>query len=497
VDGENDFVVLDQQRGTLLVLEIKEDVIRFDVVGDRSVCFQGSRQMDVNPWTQAAGNKYSLVKWLSAKFNWDEHSFPLSHGHAVLLPDVHTPVGSPLPDITRDTALTWGSDEDLAAKMEACSEAWLKKGLREPSDLDIEAVRKSFMPSFVYGDKLGDRIGVERREEREDPARNEQLLEFIGNRRQARIAGCAGAGKTTLAVAKAKQLAAQELTVLVLVYNKGIAGYLTEHFKATPTIHVRTLEDFCRERCAAAGFEFPASASGPQLFDGATWWGQVAELLDRALVTVPAGYGALIVDEAQDIQCSVWLALEKAITPGGWYYLFYDKKQNVFAGDLQWPVKEEPFLLLRNCRGTKAILGALNSYTGIELTPREGLPDGQPVREESGSSPGQRSKALGKILHDWIRREGLTENQVVVLGAHSLEHTCMEKTGQAACFKIIERGVPGPGVIPYYTYMAFKGCEADAVILLDVDFDDARWDKQGLYTAMTRARHLLGVVRRG
>ena len=196
------------------------------------------------------------------------------------------------------------------------------------------------------------------------------------------------------------------------------------------------------------------------------------------------------------MQCSVWLALEKAIRSYGWYYLFYDKKQNVFAGDLQWPVKEDPFLLLRNCRGTKAILGALKRYTGIELSPREGLPEGQPVREEEGGSPGQRRKALGKILHDWIRREGLTENQVVVLGAHSLEHTCMEQTGHAASFKIVERGTPGPGMIPYYTYMAFKGCEADAVILLDVDPKDERWDKMGLYTAMTRARHLLGVVRR-
>jgi len=42
--------------------------------------------------------------------------------------------------------------------------------------------------------------------------------------------------------------------------------------------------------------------------------------------------------------------------------------------------------------------------------------------------------------------------------------------------------------------LAFKGCESDAVILLDVDPSDSRWDKTGLYSAMTRARHLLGIV---
>jgi hypothetical protein len=131
VDGENDFILLDQQRGTLLVLEVKEGVIKCGTAGDRPVYFQDDRPMDISPWAQASGNKYSLVDWLSAKIGCDSHKFPLSHGHAVLLPEVHTPVGSPMPDITTDTALTWGSDEDLAAKMDACSEAWLMKGLRK------------------------------------------------------------------------------------------------------------------------------------------------------------------------------------------------------------------------------------------------------------------------------------------------------------------------------------------------------------------------------
>ena len=40
--------------------------------------------------------------------------------------------------------------------------------------------------------------------------------------------------------------------------------------------------------------------------------------------------------------------------------------------------------------------------------------------------------------------------------------------------------------------MRFKGCEADAVILIDVDPKDDRWtNKSALYTAISRARYLL------
>ena len=45
------------------------------------------------------------------------------------------------------------------------------------------------------------------------------------------------------------------------------------------------------------------------------------------------------------------------------------------------------------------------------------------------------------------------------------------------------------------TYLKFKGCEADAVILLDVDAQDPRWNREGLYTAMSRAKHLLFIIR--
>ena len=60
---------------------------------------------------------------------------------------------------------------------------------------------------------------------------------------------------------------------------------------------------------------------------------------------------------------------------------------------------------------------------------------------------------------------------------------------------IIEREAePGSNAIRYETYMRFKGCESDVVILLDVDPKDDRWSKNALYTAISRAKFLLYVL---
>ena len=487
VDGENDFVVLDQNLGTLLVLEVKQGQIASRLSGDRRVWFQNEHELDVSPWDQAKGNKYSLIEWLSSQYPCDAHHFPLSFGHAVLLPDVHSPVGFAMPDISPELVVTWSTPEECVAGVERCSASWHREALGAPAPDVIEKVRRLLMPEFVYGNTLRDRIGVERRDKPGNPVCHEHLLDFIGNRPRARIAGCAGSGKTALAVSKSRQIAAQGQSVLFLVYNNALCEYLRQHLADAPLISVKTFHDFCRERCGALWPNDPNA-------DNDFWWDRVPDLLEKALTDHPVQYDAVIVDEAQDFRCQVWLALERLLTPTGWFYIFYDDAQNVFGGDLQFPMEDAPFLLRRNCRGTRAILAALAKRTGITLQPLAELPEGAPVREETADSPGQSRRMLGKILHDWIRKEGLTENQVVILGAHSLKNTSIGESGKAGSFTIVERGAPAPGVIPYYTYMAFKGCESDAVILLDVDPTDKRWDKQGLYTAMTRARHLLGVV---
>src|SRR5690606_23793305 len=54
------------------------------------------------------------------------------------------------------------------------------------------------------------------------------VLEFIESKPRALIAGCAGSGKTMLAIEKARRLGEQGKRVLFTCYNKALAEWLAE-----------------------------------------------------------------------------------------------------------------------------------------------------------------------------------------------------------------------------------------------------------------------------
>lgn len=85
----------------------------------------------------------------------------------------------------------------------------------------------------------------------------------------------------------------------------------------------------------------------------------------------------------------------------------------------------------------------------------------------------------------------------MIIGGHSPEKNCIGDDMQVGRHRIVIHPSTAPNEIYYCTYMKFKGSEAKAVILLDVSPDDPRWQHpRALYTAMSRARHLLVIIKK-
>ncbi len=482
VDGEIDFLIFSPSLG-LLILEVKGGGIRYD--GDAGIWYSNEHTIK-NPFQQAEGNKHDLRDFLYGKLG---RNLPkVSFGHAVCFPDVFTMIDQ-LPSGANEAICITGSDLQYIDKSIAeIMESFPNLNINTLTRDEEERIRQVLMPRFEYGTSLIDRIGQAERDFYLLTENQCQVLDFITQHKRVIIEGCAGSGKTVMAVKKARELAAQGKSVLLLAYNLMISAQLADDVSDLENVTAQNYHSFCQDLLRNAG-QLPEE--GPS----EDYWGlSLPQRMAEFLEDNPVKYDAVIVDEGQDFWVEWWVTVDELVKPDGHFYIFYDPAQNIRRTQMEFPITAPPFTLTSNCRNTKAVFDTLQPYAGTEIEHKDGVPQGEHVRQYHLSDARDRRKQLSRILHELVQKQGLERSRIAILGGHSMHHTCIGDDNQIGSFKIIEGLTDESNCIYYYTYMKFKGCEADAVILLDVNRDDNRWDNTGLYTAISRAKHLLYII---
>jgi len=482
IDGEIDFLIFQPDLG-FLVLEVKGGVIRYE--GEEGRWYQNDRPMKMSPFGQAEDSKYKLWGFLKKKLRRDP---VCTFAHAVCFPDVYSELQG-LPSGADSRICITGEQLDQIGRLIPEIIKLFRSSQDRAETADSEQIRQILVPHCEFGTGLRDRIGQAEQVIFRLTENQCRLLDFISRHRRALVEGVAGSGKTVMAVKKARELAEKGYRILLLSYNVMIGEQLADAVSDLENVTATNYHRFCMERLKAAGISM-----GPA--DGTDFWrSEVPDAFAALIRNEPLKYDAIIVDEGQDFRTEYWVTITEMLEDNGFFYIFYDPDQNLFEGDLVFPIDKEPFVLSENCRNTRSIFEKLKLHARREMRLNPEAPGGEAVTEYTVRDPHVRRRQLGKILHDLVNNKGLERQRIVILGAHSMNHTCIGDNPMVGNFRISEQADDGPNVIHYHTYMKFKGCEADAVIMIDVDAEDERWSGQeALYTAVSRAKHLLYIL---
>lgn len=483
IDGEIDYLIFSPDRG-FLILEVKGGSIRYD--GATGIWYQNDRPMRKSPFEQAVASKYQLHRFLTKRLNYEPK---ITYGHAVCFPDVFGNIKTLPSGAEPDICVTGQNLTKINSAVVRIMDSFQKFQVQPMDDRESERIRQILMPHCEYGTSLLDKIGKAKQRIFALTENQCRFLDFIRRQRHALIEGCAGSGKTVMVVKKARELAAEGKSVLLLAFNRMIGEHLAQTVADLTNVTASNYHKYCFDRLKEAGTlpdppwtSFFFQKKAPELF---------VELISENLVQ----YDAVIVDEGQDFTAEYWITIESLVKPEGYFYIFYDPDQNLFGTEMEFPITGEPFILTDNCRNPRTIFNALKPYTRSETHLIDDAPEGEKVVEFSSPDARVRRKELGRILHKLVNEQGIKREQIVVLGGHSIGRTCIGDDHRIGNFYLTEGPEDKPGVIHYHTYMKFKGCEADAVIILDVDPDDDRWSgPMGLYTAISRAQHLLYIL---
>ena len=420
-----------------------------------------------NPFQQVRSNKYALLHKLDSLPNWQGPTPTL--GHAVAFPDGTISLPELSPESPGDIIMLHEDLADLDGWVRGCLKFWAGEKFIPPGEYGVQALRELLARSWLLREpRLGEEIGPESAAIDRFTEEQFQVLELLAGRPRAAIRGCAGSGKTLLAVHKAQQLADEGFRVLLTCYNRNLGEELAKTAGRRPRLKVRTFHGLCREYAARTGFDQqPAwDEHREDFFDSV-----MPEALLEAATSGDESYrfDAIITDEGQDFSPSWWAALELLLAEPktGVFYIFYDDNQLVYPRQISLPVEEIPFALTVNCRNTQPIFKALSEYYRSDLKLRCKGPLGREVGFNQYSDDAVSLRAtLTEVLARLVYAEAVCPEDIVVLSPGGQENPPLSRLAQPGSFHLVP-GRPDSNTDIYSTTIRlFKGLESPVIILL-------------------------------
>ena len=366
-----------------------------------------------------------------------------------------------------------------------------------------------------------DRTSINR-QQMERMALNELIacsLEILNSNNHCHVYGCAGSGKTFLATRKIHHELKKGRRVLYLSFNKGIAQWLAHliqntlqnkitqdsssnefHFDNGSSLKVVNFHRFLEECLADSSF-IQESITGKTPAETTIFWEETLPALVQNRQLLPTGsYDTILIDEAQDFR-SEWLDIAASLGKAkGHLHLFADKNQNIY-GKLSTHMPHFCNIpLRRNFRNSRNIAEfSVRLAPDLHISPRSNAHHG-PV--PSISLPPQNT-ALETCLNTSLAHLYKNKGSVVILAASRAFITALtqaaEQHGHYVFTTDIREWLAEPKLLLATTVSAFKGLEADCIILADAKVPTSFSDKVKeptllAYVAATRAKHELHIL---
>jgi len=443
----------------------------------------------IDPVEQAKKSHYTLLNKFKDLPEWDSNRF-LTIGHAVCFPDVPFSNKNLRLDMPREIVIDYDDLSRVEEKVQRIFEHYADKNRRAPLGRDRLAIVESLLArSFNIKTPLGVELDKEDKRLIELTEQQFGLLRFLNSRRRALIAGCAGSGKTMLAVEKARQLHEQGFNVLLTCFNSALAEDLA---KRLPDITVMHFHGLCREVAKEVGFTIQAVTDQQKYYDET-----LPEMLLKAVDETGPMFDAIIVDEAQDFMETYWAALASLLNDKeGIFYVFYDDNQNLYGGDsLKGIVNDESFLLSENCRNTKAIHKVVSSFYSDRKRLSCKGPEGRLPELHEYRDSAEVLKGVQSILNKLVNEEHVAAEDIVILTPYAQEKTLLKIGTKLGNFILSDLPPQRRNEIQATTIHQFKGLERKVVIVAEVD-NRFRYNPETLmYVGSSRARtHLIFFV---
>jgi len=504
--GEIDFVVLCEKG--ILCIEVKGGGVerrdgKWGFTGRH-----GTTWKHQGPYAQVQGNMKSLKAYLDNHIKLDDEIRDCRVACCVMTPDCVIRADDDteiIPEITFNANM---KEKDLPTVFERAFNYW-EITKRYGGSGNLSAKARERLATFLRGDfnfipPLS--VILNRSEEQLLSTTQEQLdiIVHMGVNDRMMVEGGAGTGKTLLAAEQCRRSAISGEKVLYLCFNHAIASYIREVFAAeNSAIDVFTFHELLMKACNIK--KLPDDAVDADNFFNDTLPNKFLEMSTKDSLEV---YDRIIIDEGQDLMnMTAYLCIGEFINHGwdnGKWTIYYDPNQNIFGTDEEFnevwsALKRSSFIypLTTNCRNTKQIAQGNYAMT-LVYKPKYMRAEGEEIVYKTYSN----KSAEADMVFNEIRRlksEGISKKDIVILSYYRMDNPECCLCGKTIPTDIgnirsnVTSNFAQCNSIRFYTVQAFKGLEAKAVIMIDIDSLSDDHKRLMNYVGMSRARTYLEI----
>lgn len=477
-ESETDFVIFNPQKG-IICLEAKAGK---NIKYENNTWYYGSgiEMKYGGPFNQAQKNKYELIR------QFKEHNFidiiqKCKFIHAVWFPD-----------ITKDDIckikLPLNADKRLILTQEALCDP--QKYIDRIFDINIHDIntrltnhdtsmilKNILCPAFNLAAAASSDLQYKEIVYKQLIKEQINILNYIEDQHTAIINGAAGTGKTLIALEKARRCAEKGENVLFLCYNRLLKDFLKNNYE-NDYINFYTIDELACRICKTQTADYSLLSS----------------ILYDYIETKDFPWQHIIIDEGQDFgkndieESNIIEYLEEIINSNdnvnGTFYIFYDKNQMINSNNIPTYLKDADcrLTLYKNCRNTKNIAITSTRVLGDKVKSSVYFDFINTTKPKMYITNNESSQI--ETLDIAINKAKEEYKNIVILTITTEEKSILSSY-------IINNKYKG---IPFYTCRKFKGLEADAIILVDVNKNTFIYEPLIFYTGSSRAKFNLSIL---